>query len=148
MGRSVYTLARVVMNEWDEGWQELCDRNNIILRKGDCYMDDIRAFLKALRMGWRWVDGYLCFKKTWEEEDKKSGLSASRRTTLVLVAMMNDVFPFMNFTVELGEDFVNGKLPSLDINIWVEGMTILYEFFEKTMASNLMVEAGSALARK
>ena len=61
---------------------------------------------------------------------------------------MNDVFPFMNFTVDLGEDFVDGKLPSLDINIWVQGMTILYEFFEKTMASNLMVEAGSALSKE
>ena len=136
------------MNEWDARWQELCVRNNIILRKGDRYIDDIRAFLKALRMGWRWVDGHLCFTKTWEEEDKKSGLSASRRTALVLIAMMNDVYPFMNFTVELGEDFVDGKLPSLDINIWVEGMTIWYEFFEKTMASNLMVEAGSALSKE
>ena len=60
MGRSVYTLARVVMNEWDVRWQELCVRNNIILRKGDRYMDDIRAFLKALKMGWRWLEGNLC----------------------------------------------------------------------------------------
>jgi hypothetical protein len=58
-----------------------------------------------------------CFK---EKEDRDSGLSASRRTALVLVAMMNSIFPFMNFTVELGEDFIDGKLPSLDINIWVQ----------------------------
>ena len=82
--RSTCAKAGVVMNEWDARWQELCVRNNIILRKGDRYMDDIRAFLTALRMGWRWVDGHLCFTKTWEEEDKKSGLSASRRTALVL----------------------------------------------------------------
>ena len=62
---------------------------------------------------------------------------------------MNSVFPFMNFTVELGEDFVDGKLPSLDINIWVaEGRIIMYEFFEKMMASNLMVEAKSALSKE
>ena len=77
-----------------------------------------------------------------------SGESASRRTAKVLVAMMNDVLPFLNFTIELGEDFVDGKLPSLDINIWVEGGQILYEFFEKTMSTNLMVEAGSALSRE
>ena len=44
------------------------------------YMDDIRAFLKALREVWRWRDGDLCYKKTWELEDKKSGTSASRRS--------------------------------------------------------------------
>ena len=62
---------------------------------------------------------------------------------------MNDVFPFLNFTVELGEDFVDGKLPSLDVAIWVvEGRRIMYEFFEKTMATNLMVEATSALSKE
>ena len=61
---------------------------------------------------------------------------------------LQSVFLFMNFTAKLGEDIGDGKLPSLDINIWVEGMTILYEFFENTMASNLMVEAGSALSKE
>ena len=61
---------------------------------------------------------------------------------------MSDVFGFMNFTTEIGEDFIDGKLPSLDINIWVENGIILYEFFEKTMATNLMVEASSALSRE
>ena len=62
--------------------------------------------------------------------------------------MMNDIFPFLNFTIELGEDFVDNKLPSLDTKIWVvDGWRILFEFFEKTMATNLMVEAGSALSK-
>jgi hypothetical protein len=56
------------------------------------------------------------------------------------------VFRFLNFRVELGDDFVDGKLPSLDINTWVR--TIMYEFFQKTMASNLMVEANSALSKE
>ena len=46
---------------------------------------------------------------------------------MILVAMMNDVFHFLNFTIELGEDFEDGKLPSLEINIWVVGgRLILY----------------------
>ena len=122
--------------------------NNIILAKGDRYVDDIRAFLKALRMGWRWVEGSLCHTEAWEMEDRLSGDSATKRTAKVLVAMMNEVFDFMNFTTEIGEDFPEGKLPSLDINIWVENGRILYEFFEKPMATNLMVEAGSALSRE
>ena len=127
---------------------EICRNNNIKLRKNNRYMDDIRAFLKALKMGWRWVGGHLCWTRSWEREDEESGLSSSRRTAMVLVAMMNDIFPFLNFTIELGEDFVDGKLPSLDLSIWVvDGRLIMYEYFEKTMASNLMVEAGSALSK-
>ena len=78
-----------------------------------------------------------------------SRLSPSRRTAEILIAMMNNVFPFLRFTIELGEDFPDGKLPSLDTKIWVlDAWTVLFEFYEKTMSSNLMVEAGSALSHE
>ena len=145
--RSTCAVARVVMNEWDARWLSLCKENNIKVRKSERYMDDIRAFLNALKMGWRWVDGKLAYTRTWEKEDRMSGISASRRTANVLVGMMNSVFPFLNFTIELGEDFSDGKLPSLDIAIWVVAdRLIMYEHYEKTMASNLLVEAKSALS--
>ena len=86
------------------------------------------------------MEGRVCYTKAWEQEDKVSGVSASRRSANILVGMMNDIFPFLNFTIELGEDFVDGKLPSLDTKIWVQdGWKILFEFFEKTMASNWSV---------
>ena len=135
------------MNEWDAKWLDLCASNNIKVRKGKRYMDDIRAFLNSLKMGWRWTDGGLAYTRTWESEDRMSGLSASRRTGNVLLAMMNSVFPFLNFTLELGEDFADGKLPRLDITIWVVAdRLIMYKHFEKTMATSLLVEAKSALS--
>ena len=146
--RSTCAIARVVMNEWDARWQKMCADNNIKLAKGDRYVDDIRAFLKAIKMGWRWMEGSLYHTESWEEEDRQSGTSATKRTARVLVAMMNDVFGFLNFTTEIGDDFPDGKLPSLDVNIWVENGVILYEFYEKPMATNLMVEACSALSRE
>jgi hypothetical protein len=106
---------------------DLCKKNNIKVAKNNRYMDDIRAFLRALKEGWRWMDGSLCFTKSWEKEDMESGVSASRRSANILVAMMNDVFPFLRFTIELGEDFHDGKLPSLDTKIWViDGWRILF----------------------
>ena len=147
--RSTCAVARVVMNEWDARWLEMCKINNIKINKKNRYMDDIKAFLKAIREGWRWVGGGLCFTKAWEQEDMNSGKSAARRSAEILVGMMNDVFPFLNFTIELGEDFLDGKLPSLDTTVWVEdGWKVLFEFFEKTMATNLMVEAKSALSNE
>ena len=38
--RSTCAVARVVMNEWDSRWMEMCENNNIKLRKGDQYMDE------------------------------------------------------------------------------------------------------------
>ena len=44
--RSMCAVARVVMNEWDARWIDLCGRNNIKVDKKNKYMEDIRAFLK------------------------------------------------------------------------------------------------------
>ena len=55
---------------------ELCKENNIRIGKSNRYMDDIRAFLKALREGWRWMEGGFCYTKAWEQEGKGSGVSA------------------------------------------------------------------------
>ena len=60
--RSTCALARVVMNEWDTMWLEKLDENNIQITKGSRYMDDLRAFLRALKAGWRWDQGGL-----WQE---------------------------------------------------------------------------------
>ena len=76
---------------------DLCRNNNIKVGKNNRYMDYIRAFLKALRMGWRWVDSSLCKTETWRKEDEDSGLSAARRSTNILVAMMNQVYSFLKF---------------------------------------------------
>ena len=51
---SMCAVERVVMNEWDARWMELSrNNNNIKVGKNNRFMDDIRAFLKALRMGGR-----------------------------------------------------------------------------------------------
>ena len=74
---------------------------------------------------------------------------AARRSAKVLIAMMNDFFPFIRLTIELGDESPDGKLTSLDSKILVlDACYILFEFFEKTMASNLMEEANSALSHE
>ena len=53
---------------------------------------------------------------------------------------------FLNFTLEIPEDFPGMKLQTLDMKIWiVAGNKVLYEFYEKPMAANVVVQAGSAL---
>ena len=67
--RSTCAVARVVMNEWDTAWLERLEMNNIVLRKGERYMDDLRAFLRAIKPGWRWHDGGLYHCEAWMPED-------------------------------------------------------------------------------
>ena len=68
--RATGAIARVVMNAWDAKWLEKMEQINIKVKRGCRYVDDIRAFLKAIRKGWRWSEGTLCYYKAWEEEDR------------------------------------------------------------------------------
>ena len=36
---------------------------------------------------------------------------------------MNEILSFLKFTLEIGDDFADGKLPSLDTTVWVEWKT-------------------------
>jgi hypothetical protein len=45
----VVKVGVLMMNEWDAKWLELCENNNIKVRKSERYMDDIRAFLNSLK---------------------------------------------------------------------------------------------------
>ena len=145
--RSTCAVARIVMNEWDIRWLKEMKDNNIAIIKGERYMDDIRAILNALKKGWRWWQGGLWFCEEWLGEDQRDGKSACRRTADALLGSMNDVFNFLVFTKEIHEDFDDQKLPTLDTKIWVEdGRLIHFEFYQKPMSSNLVLQADTALS--
>ena len=75
----------------------------------------------------------------------KDGKSATRRTAEILLQIMNSIMPFLRFTLEIGEEFSDQKLPTLDVKFWVEGgKLILHDFFEKPMSTNLVLHAKTA----
>ena len=69
--------------------------------------------------GWRRHNWSLAFCHEWEQEDRSEGGSMSRKTGEPLRRSMNQVFNFLNFTIELEEDFHEGYLPTLDIQVKV-----------------------------
>jgi hypothetical protein len=57
------------MNAWDIKWLEKMEQIGVKVKRGCRYVDDIRAFLNAIKKGWRWHEGTLSYCKAWEEED-------------------------------------------------------------------------------
>jgi hypothetical protein len=106
--RATCAVARVVMNTWDTRWLERVENNNIRILTGVRYMDDIRIFARAIREGWRWRDGALYYCDTWKNEDQMAGTSSTARTARVMVDIMDSIMEFLNFTIEIGEDFADG----------------------------------------
>ena len=78
-------------------------------------------------------------------EDLKDGKSSTARTGRILLNIMNSVMPSLKFTLEIGEDFEENKLPTLDLRLWVvDGRNIMFDFYEKPMASNTVIHAKTA----
>jgi hypothetical protein len=50
--------------------------------------------------------------------------------------------------VEVGDDFVDLKLPTLDLKIWIRNGLVEYEFYEKPMSANTVLHAKTALSEQ
>ena len=66
--RSTCCVARIVMLWWDERLVEVMTKANLEIIEGVRYMDDIRIWLRSIRLGWRWTDGGLRYISSWRLE--------------------------------------------------------------------------------
>ena len=48
-------------------------KSNLTILGGARYMDDVRVLLAAVRLGWRWVNGRLAYRRAWMLEEKEMG---------------------------------------------------------------------------
>ena len=124
----------------------LIAKNNLTLEQKARYMDDIRLWMYSIRLGWRWVDGGLKYSTEWRTEERMAGMTGLQKTVEVIKHMMNSICDFLVLTMESGDDFPGGRLPTLDLNIWVgEDNVTRYIFFEKPMASSMVIQRRSAM---
>ena len=107
-------------------------------------MDDSRTLLPPIKAGWRWEDGKLAYTRRWELED--GCISGEHRTKEILRGTMVGVESYLEFTVESGEEFEGGWLPTLDTNLRVGGDNLVqFKFYEKTTCSKKTVQKTSAM---
>ena len=142
--RGTCAIARLVMCVFDRLWKGIMKDNgigwNLYLR----YMDDGRIFLHAIKAGWRWNSGRLEFQESWKEEDAK--LEPLEITRRALAGSMEGVISCLKFTTEVGTDYDDNCLPTLDLKLWVEkDNKVLYKFYEKPTVANVAVQSRSAM---
>ena len=94
------------------------------------YVDDSRYGLRPFNPGWRRVKVVgLKFRQDLVKEDSLK--SPHKRTTDVMLDLLNSLVEYLRFTPEqfLNQDI--HKLPTLDCMVWLENGRILHEYFEK-----------------
>ena len=143
--RSTCCIARIVMVWWDEELLEVLRSSNINIIRGARYMDDVRIWLRAIRLGWRWTKDGLVFKKEWRDEEIAIGMTILQKTSSILEGAMNSVCNWLRLTME-HEEMFDGVLPTLDLIIWVDDTNkVLFSFYEKEMVSPMVLHRRSAM---
>ena len=102
------------------------------------YVDDVRNFARPFLKGVRWNGCHFIVDKDAIIEDEKSEETDQERTVKEMVKAMSSLVSFLTFEGESSEMFQNGRLPTLDTEIWVDQSTgkISYSFYEKPMCPN------------
>ena len=79
-------------------------------------------------------------------EEKEMGMTPLKKTTFIMEGIMNSICSWLVLTMETEDMFVDRKLPTLDIKIWVTvDNIILFTFFEKEMVSPMVLHKRSAM---
>ena len=102
----------------------------------DTYVDDNRLLLRLFKDG-------ECYNKETRmvelREEWKTGLESTedlrRHTQAQILLIINNIYPCLQFTLESQFEFETGRLPTLDIEIWLdEYNNIQYSFYRKKIA--------------
>ena len=115
--------------------------------------------MESLEVGYRWDGKGMTWRKEWEEEDIANGEEDDKRTMREVRKMSDSVLPFIKFKEEVASECKDGKLPMLDFQVWKEVVddeekegakktNVMFEFYEKPVASKLVVMEKSALPHR
>ena len=149
-------LAQIFMIWWDKEFAARLDEMSIVVTMNKRYLDDINLAVQATPPGMRYKNG-----QTYVDESsitEAGRVSSDERTMALIKQVGNDIHPSIQLEVDYPSKHQDGKLPVLDLKVWVESRekkterqvgkvsVIMYEFHSKCMASKAVINARSALS--
>ena len=149
--RLTMACSRVVMQEWGEKYRRILVEARLVITLFKIYVDDVRQVSTVLKMGTRYnaeVKKLVVVEEAVEEDEKlkREGETTNARMARILLPAMNAINSDLSFTVEIGEDFKDQRLPTLDCKLWFnEDWSLNHTYFEKEMKSQMMIPEKSAM---
>ena len=84
------------------------------------YVDDVNMAWKIMRRGTRWNGERMKWREEWKREDDEKNEADDKRMMREVRLMANTLESDIQFTVDVASENVEGKLPVLDVKMWVE----------------------------
>ena len=143
-------VARVVMDSWMVMFLVRLDDAGFHLWAIMKYVDDINVVCDMVDRGWRWEGARLAWKEEWAVEEEMEATDSDEMRTMKLIQQAaNEIVTWLDFTLDLPELHQNGKVPMLDVEVWVDRRqgredVLMWDFYEKKSSSSRVLQASSA----
>ena len=143
-------LAQIFMVWWDKEFKKKLQDINIQLRLHERYVDDTNLVSEQTEVGARYNGQQLVITEETKIEDET--IPDDERTMKLLQTIANTIHNSIRMTIDYPSKHAEGKVPMLDVRMWIdetEGRRrILYEHYEKEMATKMVIHAQSAIPMK
>ena len=143
-------VAQIFMVWWDKQLINKLREIDIDLRLHERYVDDTNVAMEQTQVGARYDGGRIVVTEETVNEDE--GIPDDKRTMILLQSVANTIHPSIRMTIDYPSKYVDNKVPMLDIKMWIEVIDdiarIVYEHYEKKMATKSVVHAKSAIPMK
>ena len=134
--------ADIYMLVWESKFLEKLEKLRITTQEYKRYVDDILALLKVINVGW-------AYDRTQDKmvynHNRTSDLPDDQRTFLILTEIGNTIDSNIQLEYDVPSLHTKGKLPILDLEVWLEGNRIRHGFYRKDIATKYVIHARTAL---
>ena len=143
-------IAQIFMVWWDRKVKEICRNKRIDIILYERYVDDINIVIKKSEPEVRFDGEDLIHTNEAEIEDE---LKPSDELTMgVFKTLAESIHNSIKLKVDYPSNHEDGKIPILDLKMWIQetesGNKIMYEHYEKDIASKAVINIGSAMNMK
>ena len=142
-------VAQIFMVLWESQLTMKLEEVDIHPILHERYIDDTNMSTKETPIGARYEEGRLTITEESGEED--TNVPNDERTMKLIQTIANTVHPSIRVTIDYPSKYRDKKVPMLDVRLWIEEVNgivrILYEHYEKEMATKMVIHAESAIPR-
>ena len=143
-------VAQIFMIWWDREFTNKLRQINIGLKIHERYIDDTNTATKQTEKGARYDGRNVVITDETRNEDE--GMADDERTMIFLQSVANSIHASIRMTIDYPSRYGDGKVPMLNVRMWIEEIEgsrfILYEHYEKEMATKAVIHASSAVPYK
>ena len=140
-------LASIYMTLWDERFLKKCKNLGIKIDLYTRYVDDVVIVCPSINKGWCFdkITKVMKFDPVYQNLDYEDDF----RTITILCEIANSLDPYIKMEGDCPSNHVSGRLPVLDVGMWIdEASKVQFSFFKKPMSSPYVNLYRSALPSK